>query len=326
MGQDRSSHRQGKAEQGADSAQSRQGVWQENKHSNRTCAKTPYNPPKSSAAYPLLKPQPNGGSLVHKLGNFKALEAISKLYERPRFSHSSLSLPLNKQKPNTAMKFAATTATLTLVALAALAGCSQGPSEEELARLAALEAQIEEQEARAEREAQRAAELAEAKRLAEEAAEKAAEAEAARRAELAAQVEREKAEKARLASQLQQLNQRAETLAESRQELEAQLAQARQEREAAAREAEQKLSQAQRQLAQAEASKAAEIQAAREAAIAEATTRMEERARSVGRTAPTEVVTDRRQERPSAFVEVEIAERNYRNNTRRVTQRRLAED
>ncbi len=222
------------------------------------------------------------------------------------------------------MKLSITLATLSIAGFLALGGCSKGPSEAELAELAALKATAAENKALAEAESKRAAQLAEANELAKIAADKAAEAEATRRAELAAQFERDKAEKARLASMVAELNTQAAAHSQSQAQLEAELAKAKADRLAATKAAEAEVRRAQAELAAAEANKAAEIQAAREAAIAEATAQMESRAKANGRTSPTELVTDRRRESISAFLSVDIAERNFRNNTRRAAQRREA--
>ncbi len=211
------------------------------------------------------------------------------------------------------------------LALAVLSGCSKGPSAEETQRLAELEAAVAEREAQIAAQTRRAAELEEAKRLAEIAAQKAGEAEAARLAELAAQFEREKQEKAKLAAQVTNLNAASESSAAEQKRLQDALAKARTDRERDAIEANEKVRAAQAELAAAEASKQSEIRAARAAALAEATAQMRERAQQGGHTAATDVVTERARESVSAFLAVDISDRNFRNNTRRHQQRLEAE-
>lgn len=215
--------------------------------------------------------------------------------------------------------------TLAALSLAILSGCSKGPSAEETQRLADLEASVAAKEAQIAAQTKRAAELEEAKRLAEIAAQKAGEAEAARLAELAAQFEREKQEKAKLAALVSNLNAASETSAAEQKRLQDALAKARTDREKDAIEANEKVRAAQAELAAAEASKQAEIRAARAAALAEATAQMQARADQGGYTPATAVVTERKRESISAFLSVEIAERNFRNNTRRHQQRLGAE-
>lgn len=221
--------------------------------------------------------------------------------------------------------------TLSIIAIIAilLAGFfalkPSGPSEEELKKIADLEAALEEQEQQSAKEANRIVALEEARRLAEEATQKASEAEAVRLEELANQVERDRREKARLASLVDDLNAKTETISQQQKDLQEALAKARLERERAAVDAAAKLKAAETQLTQAEASKQMEIDAARAAALEEALERMKERADQGGYTAVTEIITERKKESINSFLSVQIQDRNFRNNTRRAAQRRGGE-
>lgn len=213
-------------------------------------------------------------------------------------------------------------AVILLSSIAFFQGCSKGTSEEDLKKFADMQETIDAKDAALAKEAQRATALEEAKRLAEAATATASAAEATRTARLAEQIESEKAERAQLESMLSELKANKDAISQEQMSLKNQLEQAVQARAAAADAAAKKVEMAEAALARSEANKQSEIKAARDAALAEALARMEARAEKGGYTPASAVVTSRKRESISAFLSVQIAERNHQNNTRRTTQRR----